>query len=323
MDKTTFPESLQEAIIYFADAENSLSFMSALRWPDGQACCPRCESKNAGFLKTRRLWKCRDCAKQFSVKAGTVFEDSPLGLEKWLPAVWLIVNAKNGISSCEVARALGVTQKTGWFVLHRIRLAMQNGSFVKMSGTVEADETYIGGKGKNMHKAEKILRLKKGRGTAGKDVVIGLLERNEKGSRVHTKHIRTPNKPIIHAEIKGAVEAGANVYSDALLSYKGLDSTYVHEVVDHAIEYVRGQVHTNGLENFWSLLKRTVKGTYVSVNAEHLFRYLDEQTFRYNERKHEDGDKGRFLTAIKGIIGRRLTYLSLTTAKDGDFLPAT
>jgi transposase-like protein len=320
MDKTTFPETLQEAIIYFADPENALSFMAALRWPDGKAHCPRCDSENAGFLKTRRLWKCRDCAKQFSVKAGTVFENSPLGLDKWLPAVWLIVNAKNGISSCEIARALGVTQKTGWFVLHRIRLAMQNGSFTKMGGIVEADETFIGGLAKNMHEGERAKRIK-GRGASGKDVVMGLLERGNKNraSRVRAKVVKTTDRASLHAEIESSVSKGACVFTDALPAYAGLDRDYIHAAVDHAVEYVSGMVHTNGLENFWSLLKRTVKGTYVSVNAEHLFRYLDEQTFRYNERK--DNDKGRFLKAIAGIIGRRLTYLSLI-AKDGECLPA-
>ena len=320
MDKTTFPESLSEAIIFFADPENALNFMVALRWSDGIAKCPRCESKNAGFLSTRRLWKCRDCSKQFSVKAGTVFEDSPLGLDKWLPAVWLIVNAKNGISSCEIGRALKVTQKTAWFMLHRVRLALQNGSFVKMAGTVEADETFIGGKAANMHKHKREERIK-GRGTTGKEIVMGLLERGtrKKASRVHAKVIKSTERAILHGEITDKVETGSNVYTDSLVAYCGMDEAYLHQTVDHAVEYVRENVHTNSLENFWCLLKRTLKGTYVSVNAEHLFRYLDEQSFRFNERK--ENDQGRFLKAIAGIVGRRLTYVSLI-AKGGDCLPA-
>ena len=320
MDKTTFPESLSEAIIYFADPENALSFMSALRWSDGKAQCPRCESTNAGFLATRRLWKCRDCAKQFSVKAGTVFEDSPLGLDKWLPAVWLIVNAKNGISSCEIGRALKVTQKTAWFMLHRIRLAMQNGSFIKMNGTVEVDETYIGGKAANMHKEKRAARIK-GRGMTGKDIVLGLLERGDKAkaSKVRHKVLKAADRVSLHGEIKKNVEAGSNVFTDSLPAYCPMDEAYVHATVDHAVEYVRENIHTNSLENFWCLLKRTLKGTYVSVNAEHLCRYLDEQSFRFNERK--DNDQGRFLKAIAGIVGRRLTYASLILKGD-DGLPA-
>lgn len=320
MDKTTFPETLTEAIVFFADAENALNFMAALRWSDGVAKCPRCESTNAGFLATRKLWKCRACAKQFSVKAGTVFEDSPLGLDKWLPAVWLIVNAKNGVSSCEIARSLGVTQKTAWFMLHRIRLAMQNGTIEKMNGTVEVDETYIGGLGKNMHKDKRPARLKGGRGMTGKDIVLGLLERGEKGkSKVRHKILTKADRASLHGEIKKHVEPGSHVYTDHLPAYRKMDAGYVHLTVDHAVEYVRDNVHTNGLENFWALLKRTLKGTYVSVNAEHLTRYLDEQSFRFNERK--DNDQGRFLKVIADIVGRRLTYLSLIT-KGGEGLPA-
>ncbi len=320
MDKTTFPESLSEAIIFFAVPENALAFMASLRWSDGVAKCSRCASTNAVFLSTRKLWKCRDCSKQFSVKAGTVFEDSPLGLDKWLPAVWLIVNAKNGISSCEIARALKVTQKTGWFMLHRIRLAMQNGTIEKLSGTVEVDETYIGGKAANMHAHKRAKRIK-GRGMTGKDVVMGLLERggDKKSSKVRHKVLRAADKASLHGEIHRNVEAGSNVYTDCLPAYCPMDEKFVHATVDHAVEYVRESVHTNSLENFWALLKRTLKGTYVSVNAEHLSRYLDEQSFRFNERK--DNDQGRFLKAIAGIVGRRLTYVALI-AKGNDGLPA-
>jgi transposase-like protein len=175
-ENNEFPETLSEAIKYFADADAALNFMVSVRWPDGKVCCPNCQKTNAAFLATRRLWKCRDCKKQFSVKVGTIFEDSPLGLDKWLPAFWMIVNAKNGISSCELGRALGVTQKTAWFMLHRIRLAMQNGSMEKLSGEVEADETYIGGKVRSMNTER---RRKRGRGTGGtgKEIIMGLLER--------------------------------------------------------------------------------------------------------------------------------------------------
>jgi transposase-like protein len=311
-----FPETLTAAIKYFADADNALQFMVSIRWPDGNAVCPCCKSSNAGFLATRRLWKCRDCAKQFSVKAGTIFEDSALGFDKWLPAFWMIVNAKNGISSCELSRALGVTQKTAWFMLHRIRLAMQNGTMDKLSGEVEADETYIGGKARSMNTAQ---RSKRGRGTVGtgKEIVMGLLER---GGKIKLKHVANARRSILHSEIRQNVKTGSQVFTDALPSYNGLNNDYAHQAIDHAREYVRGNVHTNGLENFWSLLKRGIRGTYISVEPFHLFRYLNEQAFRFNER--ENNDAGRFLKGIIGIIGKRLQYAKLTGQQYAGGLPA-
>ncbi|MGA2786846.1 MAG: IS1595 family transposase [Verrucomicrobiota bacterium] len=313
-DNNEFPETLTGAIKYFADADRALQFMVSIRWPDGKVVCPCCQKSNVAFLETRKIWKCRDSKKQFSVKVGTIFEDSPLGLDKWLPAFWMIVNAKNGISSCELARALGVTQKTAWFMLHRIRLAMQNGSMEKLSGEVEADETYIGGKVRNMHPDRK---RKRGRGTGrvGKAIVMGILERKGK---IKLKHVANARRVTVQGEIREHVEAGSQVFTDALPSYNGLNSDYVHEAIDHAKEYVRGSVHTNGLENFWSLLKRGIRGTYVSVEPFHLFRYLDEQAFRFNER--ENTDSGRFLKGIIGIIGRRLQYAKLIGENiTGDF----
>jgi transposase-like protein len=310
-----FPETLSEAIKYFADADKAVTFMASIRWPDGKAKCPNCKSEDVGYLTTRRVWKCRECAKQFSVKVGTIFEDSALGFDKWLPAFWMIVNAKNGISSCELARALGVTQKTAWFMLHRIRLAVQNGSMDKMSGEVEADETYIGGKMRNMHRS-KLQNPMLGTGGLGKEIVMGLLERKGK---LKVKHIINTKRKTVQAEIRQHVEKGSQVYTDALRSYNGLSQDYVHEVIDHAKEYVRGSVHTNGLENFWSLLKRAIRGTYVSVEPFHLFRYLDEQAFRFNER--ENTDSGRFLRGIVGIIGKRLQYSNLIGGNGVEGLP--
>lgn len=312
---TDFPETLQEAVVWFGDKRNAMAFMTTLRWPDGVVVCPRCSCDSVCFLATRNVWKCRGCFKQFSVKVGTIFEDSPLGLDKWLPAVWLIVNAKNGISSCELGRALGVTQKTAWFMLHRIRLALHDGFVSKMSGHVEADETYIGGKARNMHawkRAEKI----KSPGMSGKRAVFGLLERGrgKKASRVVVGVAETVKRPELQGNVRKYVLKGAEVHTDALKSYEGLADEYTHNVIDHAEAYVRGHVHTNGMENFWSLLKRALKGTYVSVEPFHLFRYLDEQAFRFNERKDKDGDQGRFLKAISGILGRRITYKALIGA---------
>jgi transposase-like protein len=311
------PETLTEAIKYFADSDNALNFMVSIRWPEGKAICPCCKSDNSAFLATRRLWKCRACKKQFSVKVGTIFEDSPIGLDKWLAAFWMIVNAKNGISSCELSRALGVTQKTAWFMLHRIRLAMQNGTTEKMSGQVEADETYIGGLGRNMHRDRKRKNGIK-QGSVGKAIVMGLLQRD---GRVKVKHVANAKRPTLQNEIRENVAFGSEIFTDALRSYNGLEQNYIHEAIDHAKEYARGHVHTNGLENFWSLLKRGIRGTYVSVEPFHLFRYLDEQAFRFNER--EDNDLGRFLKGIVGVIGRRLQYTALIGKDDQSGLPTT
>jgi transposase-like protein len=276
--------------------------------------CPRCGSKNIGALvESRRIWNCKGCKKQFSAKVGTIFEDSPLSLTKWLPATWLIVNAKNGISSCELHRALGVTQKTAWFMLHRIRLAMQEGSFDKFSGRVEADETFIGAKARNMHFKKRQERVGTKTGGWHMTAVQGILERGteEKASRVKLKVVPHVKRRELSGNVREYVLAGATLCTDALPSYKGLEEDYDHQVVDHATRYVNGHVHTNGLENFWSLLKRALKGTYVNVEPFHLFRYLDEQAYRYNERKHEDGDRGRFIDIVRSVVGKRLTYNKL------------
>ncbi len=306
------PSDLRNAIVYFNDVEHCREFMVELRWPDGKVKCPRCGSEHVLWIAKERVWKCygkHDHAK-FSLKTGTIFEDSPIALEKWLPAAWLIINCKNGISSYELARDLKVTQKSAWFMLHRIRLAMQSGTFEKLSGEVEADETFIGGKARNMHVAQRKRRIT-GTGTKDKTAVMGILER---GGKVRTVVVPNRRKSALQGEIKKHVEAGAALYTDALLSYNGLESDYAHKVVDHAVQYVDGRIHTNGLENFWSLLKRSISGTYVSVEPFHLFRYLDEQSFRYNERKSTDAE--RFVTAMKRIVGKRLTFDELTGKAD-------
>lgn len=310
-----FPETLQEAMIHFADKEVAFEFMKRVRFPEGKVACPLCKCERVSFLSTRKMWTCLDCRKQFTLRVGTVLEDSPLGYDKWICGFWLIANAKNGISSYEVHRALGLTQKTAWFLLQRIRLALQNGSIMKMSGTVEADESFIGGNADFMHK--KVKKAKGvGRGFTNKTIVMGLLERGEKGkSRVKTKVIKNTKKFTLEKEISENVETGTTLNTDAWIAYQSLGPEYIHRFVDHAVEYVKDGIHTNGLENFWCLLKRALKGTYVAVNAEHLFRYLDEQTFRFNERK--DNDQGRFLKAIAGMVGKRLTYLALTGGSDG------
>ncbi len=306
--KTEFPETLAETIEYFSNEDHALDFIRSIRWDGGVATCSHCESQESYFLASRRMWKCKACSKKYSVRVGTIFEESPLKLGKWISAFWLIVNAKNGISSYEIHRALGVTQKTAWFMLHRIRLAIQNGSIVKIAGQCEVDETFIGGKARNMHKGK---RKAKGTGPVAMTPVMGLLERGTRkgASRVVLKVVDTRKKNELQGHVREYVLKGSEVHTDALKSYEGLSDDYTHNVIDHAKQYVDGHVHTNGLENFWSLLKRTIKGTYVSVEPFHLFRYLDEQAFRFNERK--DNDQGRFLKAIAGVIGKRLTYANL------------
>lgn len=311
-------KTLQQAIIYFQDYRNCHDLMVQLRWPDGKVKCPYCQSEKVTYLAKARVWKCysKHSRPRFSLKTGTIFEDSPLGLDKWLAALWLVVNCKNGISSCEVARDLGVTQKTAWFMNHRLRAALNEGGFGQLSGEVEVDETFIGGKARNMHIAQRKRRIT---GTGGKDKakVIGLLER---GGKVRTTVVPDRKKQTLQAEVKKHVEVGAALYTDSLLSYEGLEGDYAHLVINHAVKYVEGKIHTNGMENYWSLLKRGISGTYVSVEPFHLFRYLDEQSFRYNNRK-EMNDAGRFLLALSGITDKRLTYKSLT-GKDREPFPS-
>jgi transposase-like protein len=306
------PRTLQQAVLYFADADNCLKFMVERRWPRGVE-CPTCGRKDVRFISTRRMWECKSQhpKKQFSVKIGTIFEDSALPLDKWLIAIWMVSNCKNGISSYEVGRALGVTQKSAWFMLHRIRLAMQNRSILKMGGPgseVEVDETFIGGAARNMHRDKHRRRITE-TGTKDKTPVMGILER---GGQVRALMVPTRRKHHLQAEIRAHVKAGSAIYTDALLSYQGLKhQDFVHETIDHAEKYVDGQVHTNGLENFWSLLKRGLKGTYISVEPFHLFRYLDEQVFRYNYRKLPH-DGARFEHVTNHLFGKRLTYAEVT-----------
>ena len=307
------PNTLLEAVKYFADPDVAHAFVANLRWPDGAVACPRCEGVRHSYLANRRVWKCLGCKKQFSVKVGTIFEDSPLPLSKWLPAMWQLANCKNGISSYELARALGVTQKTAWFMLARIRLAMQAKSFGKIGGHVELDETFIGGKARNMHKVKRErLGITQSNSMAGKIAVMGLLERHSpEGSQIRLKIVKTRRKNELEKTVAEHVEQGSTLYTDALRSYDRMNQRgYEHFVIDHAEAYVDGQVHTNGLENFWSLLKRAIKGTYVAIEPFHLFRYLDEQAFRFNNRKLDDA--GRFLLAAASIFGKRVMYKELT-----------
>ncbi len=318
------PATLQEAVLHFANPDNCKDFMSDLRWPDGKVICPRCGSDDVSYLPNARVFKCyqkHECQK-FSLKVGTVFEDSPIGLDKWLPVVWMLVNCRNGVSSYEIHRAIGVTQKTAWFMLQRARLAMQDEhTGGKLGGEVEIDETFIGGKARNMHKD---VRARKITGTGGKDkaMVMGMVER---GGKVRAFVVGNRRKKELQQQVREHVEAGSAIFSDELKSYDGLKTDYQHAVINHAVEYVNGNVHTNTMENFWSLLKRGLNGTYISVEPFHLFRYIDEQAFRFNNRKDADGelinDFNRFKTALSQIVGKRLTYKALTGKEEGTEVP--
>ncbi len=317
------PKTLQQAILYFADTDRCIAYLAQSRWPDGVVVCPTCGRKDASYVAKRRLWQCKSrhpkC--QFSIKVGTIFEDSPIPLSKWLAAMWLIANCKNGISSWEIHRALKVTQKTAWFMLHRVRLAMREGSVMKMGGLeggpVEADEAFIGPKTKMMHRAARLraIELNKHQGRA---IVMGVLDRELR--QVRTQVIPNIKRETVQDVILNQIDKDSTIYTDNAPNYDWLKKAgFVHETVNHVTEYVRGQVHTNGMENFWSLLKRQLRGTYIAVEPFHLDRYVHEQVFRYNNRATKDNplnDGDRFARVVSQIVGRRITYKELTGKAD-------
>jgi len=315
------PKTLQQAIQFFSDFENCRQFMISVRWPDGKVRCPLCNSEKVTYLEKARLYRCYSDHKRqkFSLKVETVFEDSPIPLEKWLPAVWLLAACKNGVSSYELHRALGVTQKSAWFMLHRIRTAMQTGGFGKTTkiggpnSEVEVDETFIGGQKKNMHVDKKVRYEARG-GASGKTVVQGILDRNLREMRA--KVVPNVKRETLQAEIMKEVKYGSKVYTDDAVAYMGeMNHHFVNEMVNKTQSYVRDRVHVNGVENFWSLLKRTLSGTYVAVEPFHLGRYVDEQVFRFNNRGTKElpmKDSDRFRKALSQIVGKRLTFAEVT-----------
>ncbi len=314
MNASELPQTALEAITYFADMDRAHAFAVAMRWPDGIRCV-HCNSDRIGKLvMPRRIWNCLDCRKQFTVKKNTIFEDSPLGLDKWLSALWILVNAKNGVSSCELHRSLGITQKSAWFVAHRLRKAIQQGTIVNLGdgAIVEVDESWIGGEARGIVKQAKKAG-KKFNPKSGKSIVLGMLERGggkRAASRVVTEIVPSVNRGELIPRVRKYVLKGATIHTDQHGGYYELREDFTHKVVNHTLAYVHENVHTNGIENFWCLLKRTIRGTYVHCEPFHLARYLDEQTYRFNERREDD--QGRFLRAMRGVAGRRLTWQELT-----------
>jgi transposase-like protein len=310
------PKTLQEAIQYFSDEQVCIDAVAKMRWPDGPQ-CPACFAMKPYYLKTQKRFKCRECRRQFSVKLGTIFEDSPVPLQKWMPAIWLLTNCKNGVSSWEIHRALGVTQKTAWFMLHRIRLGMKenyrHGPLRKIGGPaseVEVDETFVGGRKDNMHKDKKVRYEARG-GAYGKAIVQGILDRTAR--EVRAKVVPDVKRETLQTEILRQVKYGTKVYTDEAVAYEqGMQWRFVHDMVNKTETYVRGRVHVNGMENFWSLLKRGLKGTYVAVEPYHLDRYVDEQVFRFNNRRKPMDDYARFEKVLGQIAHKRLTYAELT-----------
>lgn len=328
------PQSLIEAVQHYADLNVCHAYLAKMKWPDGHVTCPQCGSDQIGLIASRRMFQCKAkrCRKQFSVKVGTIFEDSPLGLDKWFVAVWSIANCKNGISSCELARAIDVRQSSAWHMLHRVRHAMHTGSFQKFTGEVESDETFVGGKSRNMHLSRRREKIH-GTGGAGKAIVHGIVQRGadktgdkkidkeRRRSKVTASVVGNVKRKTLAPIIRESVEPGSHVYTDALKSYDGLSADFVHQVIDHAECYVNGRIHTNSMENFWSLLKRAIHGTYVSVDEPHLGRYVDEEVFRFNERKLNDGQ--RFNVVMPCVVGKRLTYKALIGSNASEELPGS
>jgi len=303
------PKTLQEAMVFFNDPANCREYVMARRWADGVA-CPTCGSIKVTFSVKHNRWQCgsHHPKRQFTIKTGTIFEDSPLGLDKWLLAMWMVINCKNGVSSYEISRDLGITQKSAWFILHRLREIMsEDPTAPKLSGEVEADETFVGGSLKNMHLHKRnVVQAREGRKGA-KSTVIGLIQRE---GRVRAAVAPSRHKHELHPHIIANVEPGSKLFTDEWVGYDSLPADFTREVINHMEGYVRDNVSTNQIENFWSILKRGLKGTYVSVDPAHLQAYVNEQMFRFNNRTDmNDGD--RFDLAVRKVTGKRLTWDTL------------
>jgi transposase-like protein len=317
MGKHKVPRTLIEAVSYFADQDVAHDFFVQLRWPNGAA-CPHCGNAIVAYMPNYRRWTCKECrlaktsSGQFTAKTGTIFEDSPISFSKWLPAIWLLTATRNGTSSCELARALGVTQKTAWFMLHRIRETLAEDDGFALDGPVEADETYVGGLSKKMN-AKRRARFSRSKSGQEKVAVFGMVERNMPGKpkgRARAFVVPFVEKEFIQGGLRKYVTPGDEIHTDGHPVYKTLKRDFMHHVIDHAYAYVQGHVHTNSIESFFSVFKRTIRGTYIAPRPKHLHRYVAEQVSRFNERESTDGY--RFFLATKKADGKRLTYRQLT-----------
>ncbi len=292
----------------FPDEESARTYLEGIVWPKGVT-CPACKKRNATKWKPRKgHYQCKSCRKVFTVRMGTIFEGSKLPIKKWLYAMYLHQTARKGISSLQLSKEIGCTQKTAWFVLHRLREAYDVAG-VKLTGTVEVDETYLGGKEENKHASRK---LKAGRGAVGKQAVLGMREREGKTKAMP---IAETDKSTLHRAILQHVDKGTMLYTDEHSGYKGIDRwDYTHQGVKHsAKEYVNGMAHTNGIESVWALLKRGFNGTYHNWSQKHCYRYVDEFSFRLNEGNCKFDTILRIHNVCRNAVGKRLTYQRLVS----------
>lgn len=298
-------KNLAELTAHFPDDSACREYLELMRW-NGSPVCPHCGNDTAYKFKNGTYYKCKNCAKKFTVTVGTIFEDTKIGLRKWFIAIYIFTSHKKGISSVQLAKDLGITQKSAWHLLHRIRFAFGVAEPETLIDTVEVDETCIGGKAKNMHKSKRAKKVT-GRGASGKTAVIGLVERN---GRVYAKPVTNTDADTLQGVVKERVATGAQVITDEFRSYRGLEQDFTHKTVAHgAGQYVAaGNVHTNTIEGYWGLLKRGIFGIYHQVSSKHLHRYCSEFGFRYNTRK--GGEIARFDGVLMQCDGR-LMYKTL------------
>lgn len=302
--KTAFQfNTLPEFLAYFKDEGTCRKRFAAIRFRNGEY-CPHCGHTEIYTFKGGRRYRCAKCRKDFTIITGTVFGESKVSLQKWFTAIYLLSTTSKGISSVQLAKHVGVTQKTGWFMDHRIRKALkENGG--QLFGVCEADETYVGGLAKAMH-ADK--RAKQGTGGVGKAIVMGIVQR---GGSVKAGVIEKTDSPTLHGQIHKHVEPGTTIYTDSWRGYRGLHSHFAHEVVDHAVSHARGELHTNSIESFWALFKRGYVGIYHQMSRKHLQRYVDEFVFRFNRRDNLMQDQ--FSDVVANVTeSTRLPYRELT-----------